>query len=150
VTEVEFHFNASDRIDYTCRLLRKAVAAGAKVVVTGSPDLLQQVDASLWAVSPTDFVPHCFLQSDAGMVAVSPVILTQDASDPPHQQVLVNLGDPVPAGFTRFERVIEIVTLEAEDRQLARARWKHYTDAGFVISRRDLNPQVVAPTSTTR
>jgi DNA polymerase-3 subunit chi len=52
--------------------------------------------------------------------------------------VLVNLGDAVPAGFDAFQRVIEIVSMDDEDRQQARARWKHYTALGFDIERYDL------------
>ena len=35
MTEVAFHFNATDKLEYACRLLRKAVANSAQVVVTG-------------------------------------------------------------------------------------------------------------------
>ena len=33
MTEIAFHFNAPDKVAYACRLLRKAVAVNAKVVV---------------------------------------------------------------------------------------------------------------------
>lgn len=139
MTEVAFHFNAPDLVAYACRLLRKAVGSGAKLVVTGSPDTLQQLDAALWAFSPVDFVPHCYLESDALVVAASPVILMSSTESAPHQQVLLNLGQLVPGGFERFERVIEVVTLGDEDRQFARTRWKHYADRGYAITRHDLN-----------
>ena len=42
MTEVAFHFNAPDKWAYACRLLRKAVAAGAKVVVLAEPADLEQ------------------------------------------------------------------------------------------------------------
>jgi DNA polymerase-3 subunit chi len=51
---------------------------------------------------------------------------------------LVNLGDGVPDGFDTFKRVIEVVSLEDEDRQQARVRWKHYTSLGYDIERHDL------------
>ena len=41
MTEVSFHFNVPDKIGHACRLLRKAVAAGARVVVTGEDPLLR-------------------------------------------------------------------------------------------------------------
>ena len=41
MTEVTFHFNAPDKLGHACRLLRKAVASGAKVVVTGDSALLR-------------------------------------------------------------------------------------------------------------
>jgi DNA polymerase-3 subunit chi len=138
MTEVAFHFNAPDRVAYACRLLRKAVSSGAKIVVTGLPDTLQQLDAELWTFSATDFVPHCLLDSEAALVAASPVILAASTTAVPHLQVLLNLGPLVPDGFERFERVIEVVCLDDEDRQLARGRWKHYADRGYTITQHDL------------
>ena len=138
MTEVAFHFNAPDRVAYACRLLRKAVSSGAKLVVTGPPDTLQQLDGALWTFSPIDFVPHCFLESPSYVVAASPVILAVSTRSAPHQQVLLNLGPQVAGGFERFERVIELVGLDDEDRQLARNRWKHYADCGYAITRHDL------------
>jgi DNA polymerase-3 subunit chi len=32
-----------------------------------------------------------------------------------------------------------VVTLDEEDRQKARHRWKHYADRGYAITRHDLN-----------
>lgn len=138
MTEVAFHFNAPDRVAYACRLLRKAVASGAKLMVVGSPETLLQLDSALWNFSPTYFVPHCSIDDDAGLVAASPVVLSRSAQHGPHQQVLVNLDTQVPQGFEQFERVIELVGLEDEDRQMARRRWKHYIDCGYAISRHDL------------
>ncbi len=138
MTEVAFHFNAPDRVVYACRLLRKAVSSGAKIVVTGDVDTLQALDSALWTFSPIDFVAHCHLASDAGIVAASPVILAPSTESVPHQQVLLNIGHLVPPGFERFERVIEVVGMDDEDRQQARSRWKRYTEQGYVIKRHDL------------
>ena len=139
MTEVAFHFNAPDPVAYACRLLRKAVSSGARMVVLGVPDTLQQLDLALWTFSPPDFVPHCHVDSDPRIVAMSPVILASSTESLPHQQVLLNLDHRVPDGFERFDRVIEVVGLDDEDRQLARGRWKHYTDRGYTITRHDLN-----------
>jgi DNA polymerase-3 subunit chi len=138
VTDVAFHFNASDRLAYVCRLLRKAVGSGAKIVVTGSVPTLAQLDATLWTFSATDFVPHCFADSEARVLAASPVILASSMQNVPHRQVLVNLDEGVPLGYDRFERVIEVVGLEEQDRQTARHRWKHYAQQGDNIIRHDL------------
>ncbi|MEI6600127.1 MAG: DNA polymerase III subunit chi [Comamonadaceae bacterium] len=138
MTEVAFHFNAPDSLAYACRLLRKAVGSGAKVVVTGPAETLQELDALLWTFSATDFVPHCLADSEAHVVAASPVVLATSIASPAHQQVLLNLGRLVPEGFDRFERVIELVGQDEQQRQLARARWKQYTDRGYAITRHDL------------
>lgn len=139
VTDVAFHFNAPDRVAYACRLLRKAASSGARVVVTGLPDTLQQLDALLWTFSPVDFVPHCFVESDASVLAASPVILATDLQVTPHQQVLLNLGHGVADGFERFARVIEVVGQDEDELQTARSRWRHYTGLGYQITRHDLN-----------
>ena len=138
MTEVAFHFNAPDRVAYVCRLLRKAVSSGAKLLVTAPAETLAQLDLALWSLSPVDFVPHCSLDSDARMVAASPVLLSESTRSTPHTQVLLNLGHGIPEGFERFNRVIEVVGPDDEGRQLARNRWKRYTDLGYTITRHDL------------
>jgi DNA polymerase-3 subunit chi len=56
-----------------------------------------------------------------------------------HQEVLLNLGGAVPEGFSRFERLVEVVSATDEaDRSAARARWRHYASRGYVITRHDL------------
>jgi DNA polymerase-3 subunit chi len=141
MTEVSFHFNAPDKLGYACRLLRKAVGSGARVMVTGDPETLRQLDAALWTFSPLEFLAHCDAGASPVALAASPVVLAESVQSAPHQQVLVNLGGTVPNGFERFERVIELVTHEDEDRQHARGRWKHYADRGYAIIRHDLAPR---------
>ena len=63
MTEVEFNFNVGDKLEYSCRLLRKAHAGGAKLLVTADPVMLAQLDQMLWTLSATEFLPHC--RSDA-------------------------------------------------------------------------------------
>lgn len=138
MTEVAFHFNVPDKLAYSCRLLRKAWGSGAQVVVTGEPDMLRRLDQLLWTFSPLEFVPHCQLTSPAATVATTPVVLAGSLDACPHHEVLVNLGHEVPAGFERFERFIELVTLADDDRAAARSRWKHYTDRGYAMKRHDL------------
>lgn len=139
MTEVAFHFNVPDKLGYACRLLRKATAAGSRVVVTGDPELLRTLDTELWTFSPLEFIPHCHAAAaDAEMVAASPVVLADTPRGTPHQQVLVNIGTAVPDGFERFERLIELVTQDEGDRVQARGRWKHYSDRGYAITRHDI------------
>jgi DNA polymerase III subunit chi len=143
VTEVAFHFNAPDKLGYACRLLRKALASGAKVVVTGDSAQLGELDVALWTFSAVDFLPHCRLPgAPDALLAASPVVLTAAPGSAPHHQVLVNLGGEVPDGFEVFERLIEVVTGDDADRQQARGRWKHYATRGYSITRHDLGAEV--------
>ena len=138
MTEVAFHFNAPDKLGYACRLLRKAVGTGAKVVVTGEPRLLGELDVALWTFSALEFIPHCRDQgTPPSVLASSAVVLADSARTAPHHEVLVNLGQTVPDGFEGFERLIEVVTEDEADRALARQRWKHYAARGYAITRHD-------------
>ncbi|KAF1049596.1 DNA polymerase III subunit chi [Xylophilus sp.] len=140
MTEIAFHFNAPDKLAYVCRLLRKAVGSGARVVVTAAPPLLDGLDSALWSITPQDFIAHCrAADSDAVMLRASPVVLAESAdAQLPEAGVLVNLGAGVPEGFSRFGRLIEVVGRGEADRQQARQRWRHYAERGYHIVRHDL------------
>lgn len=138
MTGVEFHFNAPDKAAYAFRLLRKAVAKGAKVAVTGEPAFLRELDSTLWTREALDFIPHCMSTAPANVVDATPIVLCDSARSSPHHDVLVNLGTEVPEGFERFERLIEVVSLEEGDRAVARSRWQHYKSRGYDIKRVDL------------
>jgi len=145
-TDLAFHFNAPNKHSYACKLLRKATAAGARVVVLAEPALLSRLDLELWTFSPLDFIAHVCLPCSAHALASSPVLLCDsldEYGDAPvdaliSHTVLVNLTTTVPSRFTSFSRVIEVVSHDEADRQAARARWKHYTGLGYTITRHDL------------
>ncbi|VWX63267.1 DNA polymerase III, chi subunit [Burkholderiales bacterium 8X] len=144
MTEIDFHFNMPDKLDYACRLLRKAVGGkGACLVVRGDAESLEVIDSALWSLWPTEFVAHCKADADPQVLARSPVVLCEieaaggSAAPLPHQQVLVNLGSSLPEGFERFERLIELVGSEENDRSEGRRRWRHYADRGYAIKRHD-------------
>ena len=123
MTEVAFHFNAPDKLGYACRLLRKAYGSGAQVVVTGEMGMLRELDVNLWTFAALEFVPHCLgTEGDERVQARTPIVLSDAPRSAPHQQVLVNLGQEVPEGFERFERLIEVVTHDVADGQQARVR----------------------------
>jgi DNA polymerase-3 subunit chi len=164
MTSIDFHSNAADRIGYTCRLVRKAHAAGSTLVIfSRDRQLLADLDQHLWTFSALDFLPHCYahdalagstpiLLTDVDQAAVSSaddltgaaVKLASDTFDTPvsaplpHHDVLVNLDSAVPAFFTRFTRLIEIVTATDQDRAAGRERWKFYKDRGYPLTHHDL------------
>ncbi len=131
MTDIAFHVNLADPVGYACRLLRKASASGAQVVVVGEPAQLRELDQALWAFSPQDFVPHAVAgATPAPVLARTPIVLAPEAAAVAHRQVLVNLAPGVPAGFEGFERLIELVGNDPEPLDSARVRWKHYVGSG--------------------
>ena len=137
MTEVSFHFNVPDKLRHACLLLRKAHQSGQAMGVVGPAAELQALDAALWAVSALDFVPHCTAQAPAQVLARTSIVLAPDCGAIEHSHMLLQLGEEVPEGFERFERLIEIVGLEEADRQHARRRWRYYADRGYAMKRWD-------------
>ena len=140
MTEVAFHFGAPDKIAYTCRLLRKAVGSGAQVAVLAPPEAVTRLDAELWGIGATDFVPHCQDSAPTSLLRHSPVVLSSTMQTTPalENPVLVQLCHPVPQSVHAYARVIEVVGLDEEDRAEARQRWKAYAAWGISIQKHDL------------
>ena len=137
MTEVSFHVNVPDKLAYSCRLLRKVYRSGARVRVTGEPDVLAELDRLLWNFSPAEFVPHCLADASASSIAFTPILLTETLATPSQHEVLVNVGQAVPAEFERFDRVIEVVGLASNDATAGRARWKHYAARGYALTKHE-------------
>lgn len=139
MTDIAFHFNVGEPLAYACRLLRKAYGAGAHVTVVGPEAALADLDRALWTFTALDFVPHCRSNAPATVRERTSIVLAPDAAAAQgHADVLLNLGDGVPSGFEQFERLIELVSTGDADRQQARARWRHYAERGYSITRHDL------------
>ncbi len=140
MTRIEFHFNAPDRLTYTCRLLRKVHASQLRAGVVGTLPFLSHLDEALWTFSALDFIPHKLLAAGARADAVhaESVILADNVKSLGEVDVLINLGEAVPAGFEAMTRLIEIVTVDDLDRAQARARWKQYAQMGYELVRHDL------------
>ncbi len=144
MTRIEFHFNTTERLLYACRLLRKARGRSLTVGVVGSEASLRQLDAALWTFSEVDFLPHSTARDTPEIQAASPIRLHADPAQLTGLDVLVNLGDEVPAGFESFERLIEIVATDDHGRMTARQRWRHYTALGYALEQHDLSKAAVS------
>lgn len=139
MTQIEFHSGAPDKLEYACRLLRKACASGKSVVVTGEAEPLAELDQLLWRFSASSFVAHCGRSALPATLAASPVLLTTSLDDPLiDKDVLVNIGRDLPTGFERFSRLIEIVGGNAQDAFAGRARWKGYRERGFALTQKSV------------
>jgi DNA polymerase-3 subunit chi len=129
--KIEFHSGVPDKLDHACRLLRKAQAAGAKVVVAAEPALLDRLDAMLWTFDALSFVPHVRVRAAGTLPAAAartPIWLTDVPQASTPDDVLVNLGTPMVPGWQGFARVIEIVGADDADSQPARERWRTYAE----------------------
>lgn len=133
MTRVDFHFNVADKLQYGCRLVRKAYRARHRVLVYCDDGArLAEFDRLLWTFSHHDFVPH--VGAGDPLAGVTPVLLAAEPVDTGFHDVLVNLGVTTPPMFSRFERLIEVVAADDADREAARGRWRFYRDRGYPMA----------------
>ncbi len=137
MTSIDFYFNAPDRLQVACRLAGKALAQGKRTLLFApDPELAQRLDRLLWTWPATGFVPHC--AADDPLAAETPVLIAAGPEATPSCEILLNLGAECPPLFERYERLLEVVTSEEQDRLNARARFAWYRDRGYEIRHHDL------------
>jgi len=143
MTEVSFYTGVPGRIDYACRLLRKAVLQGAKVTVCAPASTLDWLDKALWTFEATEFVPHLRWSPGKGQaltpaMQATPGWLVEQADLAPHHEVLLNLGDELVPGFEAFARVLEVVSTDAMDASGGRSRFKQYRSQGLKVNHHEV------------
>jgi len=127
--KVDFHSGVVDKVGTACRLLRKAQAAGATVVVCGDRVTLDRLDVALWTFDPLSFVAHARVRgaAPAPAMARTPTWLADDPATVAAREVLLNLGPDMAAGWEQFERVVELVAADAQEAGAGRLRWRQYS-----------------------
>lgn len=138
MTTIDFYFNAADRFEVACRLAGKAVAQNKRMLIyVPDADAAQKIDRMLWTWPAISFVPHC-LATDA-LAAETPVLIASDIESATGCEVLLNLAQQCPEFFARYERLLEIVSQDAEDRKAGRTRYAWYRERGYAIRNHDLS-----------
>jgi len=134
MTRIDFHTNIPDKLAYACRLARKAYGARAKIVVLAdSPEQADALNAAMWTVSDTDFIPH--VMASDGLAPQTPIVITDNEdSELPHHDMLVNLTRRRPRNFTQFARVFEIISIDEEDAAEGRKRYIAYKKESYPLT----------------
>jgi DNA polymerase-3 subunit chi len=132
VTRIDFYRYADDKLHFACRLAGRVYDRASRLVVySTNRELLTEFDRSLWTFQATRFVPHCFVES--ANAAETPVVLATSGDALPHHDVLLNLSDEWPPFFASFERLLEIVGADDDDKARARTRYSFYQERGYDI-----------------
>jgi len=136
VSQVDFHSGVQQPLQFACRLLRKACRQGVAVLVTAPCATLDALDRELWTFEAQEFLPHLRVRPGQAVDAAmrrTPIWLSEGDPPRPCPKVLVNLGADWPDGGESFERIIEIVSGDADDRQRARVRWRACEARGWSL-----------------
>ena len=142
VTRIDFYVlpdgDSSDSVITACKLCDKAAGAGSRVYVY-TPDAMtaDALDSALWTFRQGSFIAHERLGAE--LAEPQPAVLIGSAEPPAsHQGVMINLSLEVPAFFSRFERVLEIVRGDPTARAKSRERYKFYRDRGYELATHNL------------
>ena len=143
MTSIDFHFNTPNRLEYACRLTRKILNSGQAtlesplLVFCADRSRLDHFDDMLWSLWPDEFIPHAHVSLPEAHE--SPILLADQDIKLHQHTVLLNLDDAPPPFFTRFTRLLEVVSTEEDDRAKARERFGFYRDRGYAINNYDLS-----------
>ena len=136
MTKVDFYTGSDDKLRTACQLSQKAMQNGLRVLLhVPDESTADKLDKLLWHFPATAFMPHC--RNNAAEAATMPVVIGQDEAFP-HSELLISLHSTCLPFFSRFERVIEIVSLDEEDAKLGRERYVFYKDRGYEMRHFDL------------
>lgn len=138
MTQIDFYTRVDDKLRTACRLATKAFKQNLRIMVL-CPDAetAESFDRMLWTAPALGFVPHCGARD--ALAPRTPIIIDHDGTAPPHDEVLLNLGSEWPPHFSRFRRLLEIVTIDDDDRRAAHARYRFYKDRGYELRTHDLS-----------
>ena len=125
--------DANTHFLFACRLIEKAYRNQHRIYIhTGNLADAHRLDEMLWTYRDDSFLPHN-LYGD-GPEPAPPIQIGTDIVPDKHRDILINLSYPVPAFFTQFKRILEIVPNDVELQTLSRENYRIYRSQGYDIT----------------
>lgn len=140
MTHVDFYVlpeNATAPLTgFVVKLTEQLYRAGHRMYVhSDHADLTRHLDEQLWVARDISFVPHGLV----GQTGDETPVTLGEKDDPDMHEILVNLGHDVPEFFSRYQRVVEVISGDPEQRQQGRVRYKFYKDRGYELKLHNLD-----------
>lgn len=135
MTEIGFyHLERSPLERALPKLLEKVLDAGKRaVVMAGSEERVEHLNAVLWTYHPGSFLPHG--SAADGNAAEQPIWLTVADENPNRAEILVLTDGAVSDRVDAFERCLEVFDGKDEAAvAAARGRWAAYRDGGHGVT----------------
>jgi DNA polymerase-3 subunit chi len=138
MTQITFLHGAHDRLQAIAAWLAQINGeAGPVLVYVPDGERSERLDRLLWTHPSTGFTPHC--RADDKLAAETPIVLAPGLDHPPHDGCLLNLSDEIPPSFSRFQHLVEIISVEDGDRLPGRERFRFYRERGYPLDARDIS-----------
>lgn len=116
------------------RLLEKVLAAGHRaLVLAGSEERVEDLDAALWTYDAQSFLPHG--SRALGHAERQPIFLTTAEENPNKADILVLVDGADPAFVGDFTRCLDMFDGNDDAAvEAARERWKRWKAAGHELT----------------
>lgn len=137
MTRIDFYIlpdvDSESKFRFACRLAHRAIADGGQAHVrTASTEETAVLDALMWIYPEGRFLPHTTAPEDQALVRIG-----HEEPPPGPDELLINLGQDIPAYFDRFQRVCEVVP--GPELAAGRARYGQYRQRGFPLHHHQLD-----------
>jgi len=124
-----------DPLLLVCELVKKAYAAGQPTLILArTPEQADALDEKLWEFDDDSFIPHQLAGDDDD--AITAVVIAPPGVATADRQLVVNLRDECAPGA--YERVLEVVAADPQEREGSRVRWSEYKRRGFEVNKHDM------------
>lgn len=140
--QVDFYLlsgeTVNDKLLFACKLVEKAYKLGHQVFIYCSNiEETHTLDDLLWSFKPESFIPHN-IQGEGP--EPPPAIQLGYTTEPRgFNEILLNLSPSIPSFYSRFSRVMEIVSADADCKELSRQRYREYKKQGLSLKTHDIS-----------
>ena len=135
MTEVFFYSNVPNISEFIPRLLNKIFFLRRSAVISVMDySIARELTKKIWGFEETSFLANTAITADA---AYSPFVF-DDKPSVHHNDILINLKDEIPEGFSSFSRLIELVPMELNMRRNSRKKFSWLMERGYSIKVIDL------------
>lgn len=134
MTEIGFYHLQRSPLEVALpKLLEKVLEAGKRaVVMAGSDERVDALNAALWTYRPDSFLPHGSAKD--GHDEAQPIYLSTSDENPNGAEILILTDGATSDRFADYERCLEMFDGRDEHAvEAARARWKSYKAAGHGV-----------------
>jgi DNA polymerase-3 subunit chi len=129
LTNIKFFFNVESKIDLVFSLLPERLNKKRNSLIYCSNDIqLNHLSDKLWGDSSDSFFPH----EENNHHNLNKITLSNKSIEW-MDDTIINISSQMVDGFNRYLNLFEIVSIEEEDKKLARIRFQYFKDCGYNI-----------------
>ena len=133
MTNIKFFFNVESKIDLVFSLLPDRLNKKRTSLIYCSNDIqLNHLSDKLWEDSSVCFFPH----EENNHHNLNKITLSNKSIEW-MDDTIINISPQMVDGFNRYLNLFEIVSIDEEDKKLARIRFQYFKDCGYNVQSLD-------------